>query len=387
MYSYFSGSNAANTTETVSENIQNDDGTSTETASENIQNDDIDVQDSSSLSPSPSSVEDKVDAVDETAVTGNIDSPEYSFLSDVSSSQNINIQPPESPSPPPSRESRNNSIDADSIISNVSLSERFPDCEKGINLGNTEDITKLFGFILDKLEFLTKSLEHEKIRNSRYEEKIALLDQKISSAAIADSKSINEGIEHLITKNVEMEKHVNELEDYLYDFDTRIIEVEQYSRRPSLVISGIPKCVKQNELQSRVIEILNCVLPVDIHNYDVVACHRLGRSNGMYPAQTIVRFVNRKNVEYILQHRADFQRHLKSYLNLNVRFFEHLCDANEEVRKSCKILKEHNYIHNYYSRNGFFKIVVKEGDSPLKIKHIEILREKFDVLNDSNLLP
>ena len=76
------------------------------------------------------------------------------------------------------------------------------------------------------------------------------------------------------------------------------------------------------------------------------------------------------------------QRDLKNILGLNVRFYEHLCEANESVRKICKKLKDKKYIHEHYSRNGYVKIIIKEGDPPFKIKHIDFLREKFEDIVD-----
>ena len=111
---------------------------------------------------------------------------------------------------------------------------------------------------------------------------------------------------------------------------------------------------------------------------DITACHRLfNPPDSQFPAKVIVRFTNRKIVNFCIDHRNDLQEQASRRFRLNLRFFESLCAKNEESLKICKWLNQQNRIHDHYLRNGFVKIVSEENGVPLKVKHPDILRKKF----------
>lgn len=169
-----------------------------------------------------------------------------------------------------------------------------------------------------------------------------------------------------------------ELEVKLLELDTRLIEVEQYSRRESLVISGIPSNVPQKQLQKKVIDILGLIGLMIIPD-DIAACHRLyNPPHSEYPAKVVVRFCNRKVVNFCLEHREDLQQKAYDKLRLNLRFFDSICAKNEEVLRISKWLKRENKIHDYFIRNGFVKVVIEEHGRPWKISHPNVLRKKFE---------
>ena len=152
--------------------------------------------------------------------------------------------------------------------------------------------------------------------------------------------------------------------------------MEQYHRRQNLIISGIPDYVSQESLEQKVLEILSSI-GMPISSYEIVACHRLKKLKySNYPTQTIVRFTNRKVVEFCIQNRERVID-LKPILHMNLRFYEHLCEANETVIRWCRDLKNYDIIYDYFTRNGFVKVVVDKGDRPIKINHPDILCDKF----------
>ena len=168
---------------------------------------------------------------------------------------------------------------------------------------------------------------------------------------------------------------IEELFDMLYDLDCRVIECEQYPRRDNLIISGIPACVKQNELESTVLNIIR-ELGFNIGPADVSACHRLGRGRNGHPARVIVRFVNRKVVDFCLTNKRRLAE-LRRVLRMNLRFYESLCSRNEETLKLCYELKDNGDIHDFFIRNGFLKVIETEGDNPVRINHPQELRNMF----------
>ena len=170
-----------------------------------------------------------------------------------------------------------------------------------------------------------------------------------------------------------------DMEKKLRDLDKRLVECEQYSRRENLVISGIPRSVKQEQLEQKVIEIL-AQIGLKLIPDDISACHRLyNPPHSEYPAKVVVRFCNRKIVNFCLLHRDNLQEKAYQNLRLNLRFFESLCSKNEESLRISKWLKREHKIQDYFLRNGFVKVVLEEHGRPQKIFHPDDLRKKFHV--------
>ena len=172
------------------------------------------------------------------------------------------------------------------------------------------------------------------------------------------------------------------IENKIFELDVRLIECEQYSRRESLVISGIPDTINQKQLQQKVIKILSTI-GLEVYPDDISACHRLyNPPDSQYPAKVVVRFLNRKIVNFCMEHREYLQQQVSQQMRLNLRFFESLCSKNEESLRICKWLNQHNKIHDHYLRNGFVKFVTEENGRPQKVKHPDLLREKFADIPD-----
>ena len=80
---------------------------------------------------------------------------------------------------------------------------------------------------------------------------------------------------------------------------------------------------------------------------------------------------------FCLEHRDDLQQKAYSQLKLNLRFFDSICAKNEESLRICKWLKRQNMIHDFYTRNGFVKVVGAEHSRPWKVTNPDILRKMF----------
>ena len=113
-----------------------------------------------------------------------------------------------------------------------------------------------------------------------------------------------------------------------------------------------------------------------VSSYEICACHRLAKKyNDPYPARTIVKFTNRKVVEFCIENR-DRLLEVKP-LDMNLRFFHSLCGANENILSECKHLHNYGIIESYYIRNGSVKIIKKNGYKPQKINHVNVLYENL----------
>ena len=254
------------------------------------------------------------------------------------------------------------------IADSSSLSETKSFTEDMINhedMDLNNEQREFFCYLLQKFEFIENELNNEKLNNINLNEKIYNLEIKCRTQGIK-------------LNNVNHE--LSEIDYDLYEMDCRIIKNDQYSRRDNLIISGIPESVHQKDLQHTVLKILNTI-GMRISSYEVTACHRL-RSKGKYPSHSIVRFTNRKIVDFCFNNR-DRLRECKPTLGMNLRFYENLCLANEYIVNQCTIMLSKGFIESYKIKNGFIKITVSEGDRPILIKHPDDLKFHFNNYFDS----
>ncbi|KAG8261725.1 hypothetical protein J6590_066787 [Homalodisca vitripennis] len=102
-------------------------------------------------------------------------------------------------------------------------------------------------------------------------------------------------IEALTTENSQLKKKVKELE-------TRLEDIEQYSRSNCIEIQGIPLEPAENVLN--IVKDVGRALDFDISDTMVDACHRLGvQKTGDKPPGIIVKFVRRMDKESFIQRR------------------------------------------------------------------------------------
>ena len=103
--------------------------------------------------------------------------------------------------------------------------------------------------------------------------------------------------------NSQLRSKVEVLEKKLNDQQFYISSIDQYSRRNNIEIQGIPETIKDEELESKVIDIFSA-LNISISNKDMEDCPRLGKDG----TNIIVRFVNRKHCYEALSKKIDLKK-------------------------------------------------------------------------------
>ena len=212
-----------------------------------------------------------------------------------------------------------------------------------------------------------------------------LLDDSIS--ALKDSL-----IESLKASNLELQNKVEKLEERVAKLeqgtDSENVRREtdhqaglQYNRLNSIVISGIPLSINHNELENKVINILNEVKSGKIVARDIEACHRLGNRN-----DAIVKFVNRKDAEDCISNRrklANLDRH-KTGIETDAPLYinEHLSPYMNKLAYFCRTLKRKSKIVALSSFRGVLKVKVEIDSRWLKIGHMVDLKNLFPNLDD-----
>lgn len=154
-----------------------------------------------------------------------------------------------------------------------------------------DDIFKMFSDLKSDFSRVEKSLGeslnlcHEEIADTK-----ALVNQQKTEMAAWMAK-----VEVLTTENTALRKRVEELE-------ARQDESEQYSRRNTLEIHGVP--FQKNEDVVGIVKTVGRALDFPIDDMQIDACHRLGnRDNSGKPPGIVVKMVRRIDAEGLLQKR------------------------------------------------------------------------------------
>ena len=109
------------------------------------------------------------------------------------------------------------------------------------------------------------------------------------------------------------------LKESVHSLQKRINEMDQYTRRDNIEVSGVPENV--SNLEEKAIELFKKI-DVKVSPQDIVACHPLKRKGTI-----IIRFLNRKNAEKALKNRSQLRnvntagiwgQHCNNYINTNL---------------------------------------------------------------------
>ena len=177
-----------------------------------------------------------------------------------------------------------------------------------------------------------------------------------------------------VQENVARNQSTTEKE--MHRIDLKANATNQYNRRQNLIIDGIPDHIQQDALEGVCMDIIQNVGFALSSKFEIVGCHRLLKREGDVTAPTIIRFVNRKVVEFSMKNRWRL-KHLRSAWSLSFR--EDLCDDHLPILRKCEELKADGKIAKVYTHNGFVKIVRNPRDRPMKLSHMNDLVNLFNV--------
>ena len=185
-----------------------------------------------------------------------------------------------------------------------------------------------------------------------------------SESATSGDGTIKENItKGFIDTIQELTKAVNELKTELKSSTQRCDDLEQYSRRNNIIISGIPVSEVTNT-ETQVVNMLNAYSGELISHNDIDRCHRLQKSNtkkspGQRPPDIIVKFISHKAKAAILSKEP--MEKLRSDNNgredaskLYVR--EDLTKKRGTILYKARQLKKASLIKDAFSRDGAITI-------------------------------
>ena len=221
-----------------------------------------------------------------------------------------------------------------------------------------------------------------------FEEKMNLLNEKNSKISKDVEQLKDVIIKNLVESNKKMQKTIETLQKKVEKMEHRekIMKINtekqnQYGRRNNIEISGIMNEVADEELENKVIEILD-EIDVKVTKEDIEACHRLPPTRNNKIKKTIVRFVNRKKAEKSIENKKNLVRvdMVKLKLNNNPLFIsENLNDHYRELSWMCRKLKREGLIFSYKYQNETFVVKAKENsDSKIKVSHRDHLLKYYN---------
>ena len=185
-------------------------------------------------------------------------------------------------------------------------------------------------------------------------------------------------IKNLQVENERLRKKVNVLENKVLTLESEHNSLEQYGRRNNIQITGIPNNVPDQNLEEKVVDILN-EISVDVSPKDIEACHRVGVSKNN-SKKTIVRFINRKYAKKALTSRKNLRK--SSSPNCNVFINENLTVKNNKIAFANRKLKLSGHRTKIHARDGIVHISSPEiHREVLKIYQINDLFNLFPYYN------
>ena len=185
-------------------------------------------------------------------------------------------------------------------------------------------------------------------------------------------------IQNLLNDNKKLRAKVKSLEDNLVHVESECYGQDQYGRRNNIEINGIPNSVDSDNLEDKVIEILDAI-DITVEKSEIEACHRLpGKETHK---TTVVRFINRKHCENALKSRKKLKHCDKTSLgfseNQEIFFNDNLCPYYKKLSWMCRKVKREKLIVSTLSESGTVLIKTEENAKKIKIRHENELLDLF----------
>lgn len=153
------------------------------------------------------------------------------------------------------------------------------------------------------------------------------------------------------------------------DISERQIQLEQYSRRNTLEIFGLPESPNEStsELKKRIVEI-GTTLGANFGEDDIDACHRFGGGRDRPTAGVIVKFLRRDDADNLLQKRKvkrDFStRHLTGYtVDSTVYVNVSLAPARRVLFAKARKLKSDEFKFKYVWVDRVGRVKARKSDN------------------------
>ena len=175
--------------------------------------------------------------------------------------------------------------------------------------------------------------------------------------------------------------HNEELAENVYELEVNLAKLDQYGRKENVIIKGVPVNIKQHGLEKYVLNILNNDLGMNLNYYDVVACHRTFQRNTNYPADTIIRFTNRKVVYSIHKNKYKLNDNTKTK---GIIILENMCPSYRKLYAESKHYMNEGKIDNVWFYGGKLYVSPSPNIDPVNIFHTDELYWYAENMNNTS---
>lgn len=195
-------------------------------------------------------------------------------------------------------------------------------------------------------------------------------DQLIELLVVKDE--VLKGLKARLDK-VEDQLKNQSLAQRIIDIERRGFNQQQYTRRESVEIVGLPEYLENDALEKKVVEVFEHA-GVMVNKRDFHAIHRLRKSSVV-----IAKCVNRRNAIAILRAKKKLRETSdddKKKLGVKGKVYinESLCPEFRRILGICNALHKKRLLSSFYTINGALK-VSRDGGEKLTIGHISDLYE------------
>ena len=182
---------------------------------------------------------------------------------------------------------------------------------------------------------------------------------------------LSENADRLVTANEKLNTELLTVRNVNQNLQSRIVNLEkqqskseQCNRQNNVEISGISNEVSDQNLEETVIGICKDS-GIDVNTLDLEGCHRLplGRNATSTTKRVIVKFVNRKHSEAMVQRKKDISKKSKVFVSHS------LCSYYRFLWGKCKELKRKGRINQVFCLGPVVTIRITENSPAVKILH------------------
>lgn len=193
-------------------------------------------------------------------------------------------------------------------------------------------------------------------------------------------------IEKYRSENQQLHDRISVLEKYNCDLKSRVNEMEQYSRKNSVEIHGVPLPKKTShgarskEDTIAVVHRVGQAMGFKFEPYTIDACHRLGPSRNGQPPGIIVKFTRRVDKEDFLAKKKTrpqlSTRHVLGFEDCDFPIFvnESLSPYNRFLFMKAKEYKKVNNFKFCWVKNGHILLRKNESSNIMQVNSIDDLK-------------
>ena len=137
---------------------------------------------------------------------------------------------------------------------------------------------------------------------------------------------------------------------------------KQYSRRECLEISGVPESITDNDLEGKVLKLLENI-DVKVHPDHIETCHWINSNAG--PKKVVIKMSRRKDADKIRRAKKKLKGLNLSSIGINSAVYinDSLCRYYKNLWAKCKKLWLNKFIHGFWTSHGSIRLkLTKTGN-------------------------